>query len=109
MTLPRPGPANRTDARLMDSSCRITVKAIPRASRDAVIGWAGGELKVKVRAPAVEGRANEALCGFLAAELGLGRGAVAVVRGEKSRHKVLLIQGLSREEVCRRWQAPPTV
>lgn len=67
---------------------------IPNAPRSEVVGWHGGALKVKVHAPALEGRANEELCGFLADYLGLPRRAVTLLRGEKSRQKVLHIAGL---------------
>ena len=83
--------------------CRLIVKAVPRASRDEVAGWAGEELRVRVRAPALEGRANEALCELLAKALGLKRGAVAVVVGEKSRRKVVQIDGLALEDVRQRF------
>jgi len=83
----------------MASCCRLSVKAIPNASRDAVVGWMGGALKVKVRAPALDGRANESLRGLLAADLGLPVGAVEVVRGARSRLKVIEIRGLTPEQV----------
>ena len=66
----------------------------------------GPEFKVRVRAPALDGRANEAVCSFLAAELGIPRRAVTLVRGEKSRHKVLLVSGLGSEEAERRLSRP---
>ncbi len=83
----------------MGSSCRLAVKAIPNASRDAIVGWIGDSLKVKVRAPALEGRANESLRELLAGELGLPAGSVNVVRGAKSRLKVVEIRGLAHAEV----------
>ena len=86
----------------MPLACRIAVKAVPRASRDEVAGWVGDELKVRIRAPALEGRANEALCGHLAAELGLRPGAVRIVAGGKSRHKVVEVEGLELAEARRR-------
>lgn len=76
------------------ASCTIAIKAIPNAPRSEVIGWLGDALKVKVHAPAVEGRANEALCEFLADSLELPRRAVTVLRGDTSRQKVLRIDGL---------------
>ena len=75
-------------------SCTLAIKAIPNAPRSQVVGWLGDALKVKVHAPPVEGRANEALCEFIAAELDLPRRAVTVLRGDTSRQKVLRIDGL---------------
>lgn len=76
-------------------SCRIAVRVVPNASRDAAAGWQGDVLRVKVRAPALDGRANEALCAFLAGELGVRSGAVALVRGAKSRLKLVEVTGLA--------------
>lgn len=78
----------------MSSSCTIAIKAIPNAPRSEVVGWLGDALKVKVHAPPVEGRANEALCEFLADELDLPRRAVSVLRGDTSRQKLVRIEGL---------------
>ena len=83
----------------MSVSCTLAIKAIPNAPRSAVAGWLGEALKVKVKAPPVEGRANEALCEFLADELGLPRRAVTVLRGDTSRLKLIRIESLSEEEV----------
>jgi hypothetical protein len=54
-------------------SCRLAVKVIPGASRNKVCGWLGETLKVKLSAPPVDGRANDALFEFLAEKLGLPR------------------------------------
>lgn len=80
-------------------SCTLPIKAIPNAPRSAVVGWLGDALKVKVHAPALEGRANDELCEFLADTLGLPRRAVTVAHGDKSRQKVLRIAGLTLDEV----------
>jgi uncharacterized protein (TIGR00251 family) len=80
-------------------SCKLAIKAIPNAPRNAVAGWLGDALKVKVHAPALEGRANDELCEFIADTLGLPRRAVTVAMGDKSRQKLLLIDGLTLDEV----------
>ena len=80
-------------------NCRLAIKAIPNAPRNAVAGWLGDTLKVKVHAPALEGRANEALCEFLAEELGLPKRAVTLAHGDKSRQKIVRIAGLTLAEV----------
>lgn len=79
--------------------CTLELKTIPNAPRDEIAGWLGTALKVKVHAPALEGRANDALLEFLAGKLGLPRRAVTLVRGDKSRHKVVRITGLALAEV----------
>jgi uncharacterized protein (TIGR00251 family) len=89
-------------------SCTLELKTIPNAPRDEIAGWLGGALKVKVHAPALDGRANDALLAFLAAEFGLPRRAVTLVRGEKSRHKVVRLDGLSAAAVRARLAPPGT-
>jgi uncharacterized protein len=80
----------------------LRVHVVPNAKVDSVIGMYGGAIKIKVRAPAVEGKANVALVGFLADRLKLPRNAIVLKRGEKSRDKTIQIHGLSEEDVFRR-------
>lgn len=80
-------------------ACTLELKTIPNAPRDEIAGWLGDALKVKVHAPALEGRANDALLEFLADKLGVHRRDVTLVRGDKSRHKVVRITGLMLAEV----------
>ncbi len=81
------------------STCQLAIKAVPNAPRSVVVGWLGDALKIKVHAPAVEGRANEELCRFLAEALDLPRRAVTVATGNTSRQKRVQIDGLSLDEV----------
>jgi uncharacterized protein len=81
------------------SHCTLAIKAVPNAPRSEVIGWLGDALKIKIHAPALDGRANDALCEFLADELGLPKRAVTLVQGDKSRQKLLRIAGLTLPEV----------
>ena len=83
-------------------SCTLNLKVIPNAPGDAVAGWLGETLKVRVDAPALDGRANAALLVFLATQLGLPRRAVTLLHGDKSRLKVVRIAGLNPAEVRRR-------
>jgi len=89
-------------------SCRLAVKAIPNAPCDAIAGWVGDALKVRVRAPALEGRANESLRELLARALGLPRAAVEVVHGARSRLKLVEIRGLTPAEARARLGIPGT-
>lgn len=84
------------------SFCRLSVRVIPNAPRNEIAGWLGEALKVKIHAPPLEGRANDELCIFIADVVGTSRRNVRVSQGEKSRQKVLAIEGLSLEEVKRR-------
>jgi uncharacterized protein (TIGR00251 family) len=80
----------------------LHVKVQPRASRNEIGEVLGNELKVKITAPPVDSAANEALLKFLAEVLRCPRGAIQLVRGATSRHKVLSIHGLTAEMVVRR-------
>jgi len=61
-------PGRKIDAGIADTrgSCDFPVRVQPRASKDEIAGLMGGALKVRLRAAALEGRANEALCEYLA-------------------------------------------
>jgi uncharacterized protein (TIGR00251 family) len=89
-------------------ACTLELKTIPNAPRDELAGWLGGALKVKVHAPALDGRANDALLAFLAEKLGLPRRAVTLVRGDKSPHKVVRLEGLTLAEARARLPVPVT-
>src|SRR3990170_803084 len=78
---------------LMSDSALLSVWLTPRAARDEVVGWQAGELRLRLRAPPVEGQANEALRRFLARRLGLPASAIELVAGAASRHKRLRIAG----------------
>ena len=80
-------------------TARVAVRLVPRASREEVVGFEGDELRVRVTAPPVEGRANRALTQLLASKLGVARSAVRVVAGHGSRRKVVAVDGLNSDEV----------
>src|SRR5262249_8726640 len=74
---------------------RLDLKVVPGASRDEVEGeMADGAIKVRLRARAVEGAANEALLDLAARLLGVPRRAVRIARGPRARRKTLEIEGL---------------
>src|SRR5947207_11288167 len=77
----------------------FSVRVQPRASKDEIAGEMGGALKVRLRAPAVEDRANEALVDFLAQLLKTSRSAVRILGGERSRKKRLEIRGVTQQQI----------
>ena len=77
----------------------LRVHLVPNAKSDGVAGEYGGAIKITVRAPAVDGKANAALIRFLAAQLKLARHSIVLERGQKSRDKVIRIDGLTEEDV----------
>lgn len=82
------GPVPRW-ARRTGDAWRLTVRVQPGAGRSQVAGPIGDALKVRVAAPANEGKANAELVRFLARQLGVARGAVRIVTGETNRTKVV--------------------
>ena len=88
---------------VMENSSRsgvlLTVRVQPRASRDEVAGAIEGALKIRLCAPAVENRANEALTEFLAAVLKVPKSSVRILSGERGRTKRVEITGVTRQQV----------
>jgi uncharacterized protein (TIGR00251 family) len=72
----------------------LSLKVVPRSSRDEVVGWLGNALKVKVKAPPEKERANEAVVALFADRLGIDPSSIAVVSGRGSPAKVVAIDGM---------------
>jgi hypothetical protein len=74
----------------------ISVRVQPRSRSDALAGLRNGVLVVRVVAPPLEGRANDAVCRLLADLLGVRRSRVTIVRGERARDKLVAIEGIDQ-------------
>ncbi|HZO62049.1 MAG TPA: DUF167 domain-containing protein [Gaiellaceae bacterium] len=81
------------------SRATISVRVRAGAGRDELSGVVDGVLLVRVAAPAQEGRANRAVCRLLAKRLGIAPGRVTIMRGERSRQKVVEVEGLDQGAV----------
>lgn len=79
----------------------LRVAVTPGGAKDALAGLAEDRLRVRLRAKAVEGRANAALTMFLAACLGLKTRQVVIVSGDKSRKKTIRIEAESEPDWSR--------
>jgi len=77
----------------------FSVRVQPRASKDEIAGEMAGALKVRLRAPALEDRANEALVEFLAGLLKTPKSAVRILSGERSRTKRVEIFGMTGQQI----------
>jgi len=82
----------------------LSVKLQPRASANEIVpaDGVGDELRIRVTAPPVDAAANEALVRLLAERLDCARGSIELVRGYKSRHKVIKLHGFTPAEVLKR-------
>ena len=81
---------------------RLNVKVTPNAGRNEVTGYTGGVLNDKIAAPPVKGRANKELVDFLSRSLGVSKSLITIVKGRTSRNKVIIVQGMTRDDVIRR-------
>ena len=83
----------------------VTIRLQPRARQNEIVGMRAGAFLVRVTAPPVDGRANEALCRLIAAAVDVAPSRVTVVRGSTSRDKVVRVEGVDDAEVRRALQA----
>ncbi len=77
----------------------IRVRVIPNAKHSEVMGRVGSIVRVRVAAPAVDGRANEELLEFLAEYFGVNKRYVSILRGEKGKEKTVQIEGRPEHEL----------
>lgn len=77
----------------------LTVRVQPRAKRDEVVGERAGAVVIRLTAPPVDGKANAALCAYVAKRAGVPKTSVSVVRGQTSRDKVVRVEGATAEQV----------
>jgi len=85
-----------------ESHAQLQLKVVPSSSRDAIAGWVGEALKVKVQAPPERGKANRSVVRLLAKALDLPESALEISSGETSPHKQVRITGLSQTELTQR-------
>ncbi len=85
----------------MNETASVSVVVQPSASRNEVVGFEDGVLRVKIAAPPVKGKANRELVDFLSKRLGVSKGSITIEKGLTSRRKVVAIEGLSKDEVLR--------
>jgi uncharacterized protein len=76
----------------------LAIRVQPRAKRTEIAGERGGAVVIRVAAPPVDGKANDAVRRLIAQRLGVPRSAVEIVRGESARDKLVRIEGLSADE-----------
>ena len=77
----------------------ISVRVQPNAKRTELVGFDDGVLHLKIAAPPVKGKANAALLAFLSDILGVSKSRLSIAKGATSRSKVIVIDGMSQEEV----------
>ncbi len=89
----------------LGNKATISLRVYPGANRSEVIGFRSGVLQVNVSAPPTRGKANRELITLLSQLLEVGKGSVSIIKGHTIRNKVVAIDGLSREEVMKRFSS----
>jgi uncharacterized protein (TIGR00251 family) len=77
----------------------IRVRVQPGASRNEIVGIREGALCVRLTSPPVEGAANKECIRFLSKKLHIAKSNISIIRGERSRNKVLQLEGVKPEEL----------
>jgi uncharacterized protein (TIGR00251 family) len=81
-----------------EGSCAtVSVRVVPRSSKEGVAGFEGGVVRIRLNAPPVEGKANEALVRFLSKAVGVPKSRITLVTGERGRRKIVRVDGITRE------------
>jgi len=83
-------------------TAQLSVRVIPNAKKDEFAGTREGEWLLRLNAPPIEGKANNAAIEFVSRFFGVPRSAVTLVRGERSRHKIFEIVGLESSDLERK-------
>ena len=88
------------------SMSELRVRLQPRARRDEVVGERDGAVLIRVTAPPVDGKANDALCRLVAKKAGVAPSRVSIVRGHTARDKTLRVEGVDDRRAARRARPP---
>jgi uncharacterized protein (TIGR00251 family) len=72
----------------------LDVRLQPRARKDEIVGERDGRIVIRVTAPPVEGRANDALTRLIAKRAGVAPSRVTIVRGHSARDKIVRVDGV---------------
>lgn len=81
-----------------DAGIEVSIRVLPRSSRRGCAGTSCGQVRFNLHAPPVDDAANRELVEVLARGLKVPRGAVRIIRGGRSRDKVVRVEGISRED-----------
>lgn len=78
----------------------LSIRLLPRSSRCEIAGIQDENLKIKITAPPVEGRANEECIRFLSEWLGVRKSRISIVAGHKSKNKKIAVSDLTEAEIA---------
>lgn len=86
---------------ISENKTRICVRVYPSANRNEIVSLINGVLRVRISAPPVNGRANIELIGFLSRLLGISKDSINIIKGQTSRNKLVVINGLSQDSISK--------
>ena len=86
-----PSPIPPSWLRADGNDCVLDIAVQPGAKRTELVGLHDGALRIRVAAPALDGRGNAALCAWVAQQLAIPKRDVSILRGDKSRRKQLCV------------------
>jgi uncharacterized protein (TIGR00251 family) len=81
---------------------KISVRVHPNAAKSEVVGVTDGVWQVRVSAPPIKGKANKELIALFSRLLGVGKSQIGIIKGHTTRNKVIVVNGLSQEDVIKR-------
>lgn len=81
------------------SGVEVAIYVQPNSAKTQIIGEHNGQIKIKIKAPPSEGRANEEVIEFLSELLRLPQKNIHLIKGEKSREKKILIENMPLEKL----------
>ena len=87
---------------MFGASVRISVKVLPNAGKNEIIGPVNGVWRIKIAAPPDKGKANKELVDFLSEILGVRKNNLNILKGHSSHNKILAVEGISPEDVTSR-------
>lgn len=77
---------------------KITLKivVVPKSSKDEIVGIHGGEIKITIKAPPVDGKANEYICKYLSKAFKTAKSNIEITKGQTNKHKTVVINKYSQ-------------
>lgn len=89
---------NQLDIKELPDSITFKVRVQPRSSKNAIAGIMGDSLKINITSPPVDGEANSACIAFFASLFNVGKSAVLITGGHKSRLKIIKVAGVDKNK-----------
>ena len=79
----------------------FSLKVVPRSSRNSIVYLPDGTIKIHLNSSPVDGKANAECIGILSKKLGVAKSSIHIVRGEKSRNKKIMVDGMTSNDVLK--------